>query len=139
LTFCSRNGLEHHIAGLVGITAAGFICQPAYGTRSGTSINWTWVDNSPNETGFRLYGSTNPSGPFSLIADTNLLGPGSTSFNETSLSTGFTYYRYVAAVNQGSFVTSALSGVYVPGPSTLQLSVSKAGAEAVPLPALSAD
>ncbi|MBI2069828.1 MAG: fibronectin type III domain-containing protein [Elusimicrobia bacterium] len=87
-------------------------------TVTSNSINWTWRDNSTNEFGFRLYGSTNPAGSFSLIAGTLTLtasgGSGSMQ-GPTSVDSGLmanaTYFRYIAAVNAGGVVTS--SGVTV--------------------------
>jgi len=100
----------------MGGNAGGKVQMPTNfsGTRSGANPNWTWGDNSSNETGFRLYGSTNPSGPFSLIADTNVLTPGSVTYGETGLTTGATYYRYISAVNPGGSVTSNIASVYIP-------------------------
>ncbi|MCK5358782.1 MAG: hypothetical protein KAJ48_10335, partial [Elusimicrobiales bacterium] len=53
------------------------------GIRTGKNINWTWMDNSSNEIGFKIYGSTISSGPFGLIDDS--ISAGVTSNDETSL------------------------------------------------------
>jgi hypothetical protein len=84
---------------------------------SSTSIQWRWIDDSVNEAGFRLYGSTAPGGPFELVAGTQTLGPSPGSgflrvFTEQGLSEGTTYYRYAAAVNAGGEAISKLAGAF---------------------------
>lgn len=60
---------------------------------SSTAITWTWTDNSNNEVGFKLYDATDDS----LIA--TIATVGATSYQETGLSAGTTYQRYVVAYN----------------------------------------
>ena len=79
------------------------------GVKNGTTITWTWTDKSSNETGFKIYGSTNPAGPFNLI--TGSIGAGSNSYAETGLTTSATYYRYVVAYNPGGYVASIPASV----------------------------
>jgi hypothetical protein len=81
------------------------------------SIQWSWIDESVNEAGFRLYGSTSPDGPFELVAGTQALAasPGTgylRTFLERGLQEGATYYRYAAAVNAGGAAASAAAGVF---------------------------
>ena len=65
---------------------------------SGGWINLTWLDNSNNETGFKLERSLNASGGFAEIA---VLGAGVVSFNDplAGLSFNTTYYYRVRAYN----------------------------------------
>ncbi|MBN1385213.1 MAG: fibronectin type III domain-containing protein [Elusimicrobia bacterium] len=76
-----------------------------------SSITWTWTDSSSNELGFRLYGAATSTGPFSLIADTVTISAGVTSYTETGLLPGTSYFRYLAAVNKGGIVTSSGAAV----------------------------
>ncbi|MBI5243702.1 MAG: hypothetical protein HY922_08480 [Elusimicrobia bacterium] len=69
-----------------------------------TSAAWVWTDNSSNETGFKIYGSTVSSGPFSLVAS---VPAGQASYMEQRLTHGTTYYRYVAAFNAGGVAVSS--------------------------------
>lgn len=71
---------------------------------STSRIDLSWVDNSANETGFRIERSLSPSGPFALI---QLSGTGATSYSNTGLSASTTYFYRVCAVNAN--VTSAYS------------------------------
>ena len=66
-------------------------------------IDLTWIDNSSNETGFRIERSTNNI-KFSKIA---IVNAGVTSFSNTGLRRGKTYYYRVRA--NGSVVNSAYS------------------------------
>ena len=76
-----------------------------------SSITWTWTDNSSNELGFDLYGAATSTGPFTLIAGTTTISANVTSYSETSLQPGTTYFRYIAAVNAGGVVTSSGTAV----------------------------
>lgn len=68
------------------------------------SVTWTWADNSVNETGFDIFGSTEPEGPYNLIAGN--LPPGTTSYLESGFQSGDTVYRYVIAKNKGGFANT---------------------------------
>ncbi|MFC2048989.1 hypothetical protein ACFLR5_02065 [Elusimicrobiota bacterium] len=70
-----------------------------------SSITWTWSDNSTNELGFRLYGAEFSTGPFALIAGTVTIF--SSPYYEIGLTPGTSYFRYIAAVNDGGVVTSS--------------------------------
>ncbi|MCG2726059.1 MAG: hypothetical protein L6420_07365, partial [Elusimicrobia bacterium] len=70
-------------------------------------ITWSWQDNSSNEYGFAIYGATSSAGPFALVAGTTTIVANQTTYTETGLSMGTTYFRYVSAVNAGGIVTSS--------------------------------
>lgn len=71
-----------------------------------TSITWSWTDNTSNETGFRLYGAQNSSGPYVLLATA---AAGAASVTESNLFHSTTYYRYIAAVSTGGVSVSSIS------------------------------
>ncbi|PCI36122.1 MAG: hypothetical protein COB53_10270, partial [Elusimicrobia bacterium] len=84
---------------------------------SSVSVQWTWLDNSANELGYRLYGSEISTGPYTLIAGTDTIasvsGKGtSASFVESGLTVGTTYFRYIAAVNTGGVSVSSISSEF---------------------------
>ncbi|MFA6317942.1 MAG: hypothetical protein WC943_11025 [Elusimicrobiota bacterium] len=85
--------------------ATGFMSTAVYLT----SVTWTWTDNSTNETGFRLYGSLSPAGPFALAAS---VGAGVNVYTETGLVHGTSYYRYAAAFNAGGVAFSSASSAW---------------------------
>ena len=65
-------------------------------SNSTTSISLAWTDASPNETGFRIERGSSAGGPFTLIA----IAPGnSTSFTNSSLAPGSTYFYRICAAN----------------------------------------
>ncbi|MFC1523071.1 hypothetical protein ACFL6Y_11740, partial [Elusimicrobiota bacterium] len=80
----------------------GFLAEAVHST----SITWSWTDHASDEIGFRLYGNTNYSGKYSVIADSNTIGPNTTYFTETDLEPGTTYYRYIAVMNSWSIALS---------------------------------
>src|SRR5215468_9817600 len=63
---------------------------------SSSQVNLTWVDNSSNETGFIVQSGPSSTGPWTQIAS---LGASSTSYANTGLSAGTTYYYRVYAYN----------------------------------------
>ena len=63
---------------------------------SSTQINLTWVDNSTNESGFKIQRSASSGGPYTQIAT---VGAGVTSYSNTGLSPATTYYYRVCAYN----------------------------------------
>ncbi len=68
-------------------------------TASSTSqINLTWTDTSSNETGFRIERKTGVSGTYAEIAAP---AANATSFSNTGLAAGTTYYYRVWAYNAG--------------------------------------
>ena len=65
---------------------------------SQTQINLAWTDNSSNETGFIIGRSATTGGPYTDIVT---VGAGVTSYNNTGLTAGTTYYYVVRATNTG--------------------------------------
>jgi hypothetical protein len=63
---------------------------------SKTQINLTWTDNSTNETGFKIQRSSNGGSSWTQIAT---VGPGITSYSDTSVRRNTTYEYRVAAYN----------------------------------------
>jgi hypothetical protein len=63
---------------------------------SSSQIDLTWLDNSSNETGFKIERKTGSGGTYSQIAT---VGAGVTSYDNTGLSAGTTYYYRVRANN----------------------------------------
>jgi predicted esterase len=83
-------------------------------------IKVTWTDNSTNETGFEVYRSTSPAGPFGIITTTM---PGATSIVDSGLTANTAYYYQVQAINnaggsgfdslsQGGFLYKLYSGTF---------------------------
>lgn len=66
-------------------------------TASGAAINLTWVDNSAVETGFRL---ERKMGTFEVFAPYAMLAANATSFVDTSVTPGNTYFYRILAYNQ---------------------------------------
>ncbi len=69
-----------------GLTATAFPSQ----------INLSWVDNSPNETGFKIERKTGSGGTYAEIAT---VGAGITAYNDTGLAATTTYFYRVRASN----------------------------------------
>ncbi len=63
---------------------------------SKTQINLSWVDNSSDETGFKIERSTSATSGFTQIGTT---GAGTTTFQSTGLTGNTTYYYRVRATN----------------------------------------
>ncbi len=102
----SDAGFSYPMAG----NARGGVQRPTgFGPQSKTktSITWRWMSHSSNELGFALYGAATSTGPFTLVAGTDTIPAGVTSFEETGLLPGTSYFRYVAAVNAGGAVCSS--------------------------------
>jgi hypothetical protein len=89
---------------------------------SGTLINITWIDNSTDETGFRIERRTGTTGNFLEIA---LVAANITTYGNTGLTPATGYYYRVQAYNDGgvssySGEAQAVSTVTVPpAPSSL--------------------
>ena len=66
---------------------------------SGTQINLSWTDNSAVETGFKIERKQGLGGTYQQIT---IAPPNSTSFMDTALLVGTTYYYRVKAANFGS-------------------------------------
>ncbi len=71
---------------------------------SSSQINLSWTDNSNNETGFTIQRKTGSGGTYGQIAT---VGANVTTFNNTGLAAGTTYYYQVDANN--AYGTSAWS------------------------------
>ncbi|MGH9840677.1 MAG: PKD domain-containing protein [Blastocatellia bacterium] len=85
---------------------------------SGTQINLAWADNAGDETGFKIQRSTNNVN-FTQIA---AAGANVTSFSNTGLAAGTTYYYRVSAYNgSGDSVFSNTAGAATPQPLTLHV------------------
>lgn len=100
---------------------------------SGTgTIELSWVDNSDNETDFRIYRSTSPTGTFTLIATKSA---GVTTHSDTTVSPWQFYFYKVAAFNADA--QSAYSNVAwsMTGHGTLRWD-SATGASTFSLPSL---
>lgn len=67
-------------------------------TTSGTQANLTWTDASSNETGFKIERKTGAGGTYAQIAT---VGAGVTTYSNTGLSAGTTYFYRVRATNSG--------------------------------------
>ncbi|MFT5836647.1 MAG: hypothetical protein ACI9ZV_000143 [Candidatus Azotimanducaceae bacterium] len=65
-------------------------------TSSHTSVDLLWLDNSSDETGFKILRSTSSGSGFSVIHTT---AANATSYRDTSLSEATTYYYQVIATN----------------------------------------
>lgn len=64
---------------------------------SATSISLSWSDTSDNENGFRIRRRTSQTGFWTLLA---VVGPNVSTYLNTGLTTGRTYYYSVTAYNQ---------------------------------------
>ena len=62
-----------------------------------SSIELTWQDNADNESNFALYRSTEPTAGYELIKGD--IAANETSFSDTSISAGTTYYYKILATN----------------------------------------
>jgi len=103
-TFCtfSRNQITTHVNANSGCLGTGSTpTVPAAPSNlaavavSRTQVNLTWTDNSSNETGFRIYRSTDGLN-FSQIAT---VGAGVTSYSNTGLRRNRLYYYRARAYN----------------------------------------
>ena len=59
-------------------------------------INLAWTDNSTNETGYEIYRSSSPNGPFTIVTT---LPANSNSFSDIGLTAATSYYYEVQAIN----------------------------------------
>jgi hypothetical protein len=63
---------------------------------STSQINLSWTDNATNETGFKIQRKTGAGGTYAQIATA---GANATTFNNTGLAAGTTYFYQVASTN----------------------------------------
>jgi len=61
------------------------------------AIKLTWTDNSNNESGFELYRSTTPTGPFNIVTTT---AAAATSFTDSTVGASTQYFYRIRAVGQ---------------------------------------
>lgn len=81
-------------------------------TQSQKQIQVNWVDNSSNETGFEIYRSTNPSGPFTLAGSVEA---NVTQFTNTGLAANTLYFfrvRAIGASGESGFERKGLNFQY---------------------------
>jgi hypothetical protein len=88
-------------ASVTGINFTGTAIPPA--PRS-VLLNWN-SSPSPNVVGYNLYRATSSPGPYSKITPTPV---SATSYTDTNVTTGSTYYYYAAAIDSGG-IESAYS------------------------------
>lgn len=92
-----------------------------------TSMQVSWKDNATNETGYKIYRSQNPGGPF--LQSGGSLPANTISYTDTGLNINERYYFRIApfnALGEGTFVlTSAATFALQPGaPTVVSLSYS---------------
>jgi mono/diheme cytochrome c family protein len=76
---------------------------------SSSQINLTWVDNSNNETGFKIEQASSNAGPFNLVATT---AANATGYTVSGLNSSTTYYFRVKATNSvGDSVATTYIGI----------------------------
>ena len=66
------------------------------------NLSWTASTDNVGVTGYRIWQATNAAGPFSQIATTT-----STSFTNTGLTSGTTYFYYVEATDAAGNISAA--------------------------------
>lgn len=87
-------------------------------TASSTQINLSWTDNSASETSFKIERKTGSGGTYAQVA---AVGANVTSYSDTGLNPGTTYYYHVRASNSSgdstysNEVNATTSAVSVPG------------------------
>ena len=88
-----------HTLALNGITLTPLPTAPGNLTASAistTQINLSWVDNATNESGYKIERKTGAGGTYAQIAT---VGANATSYNDTGLTTGTTYFYRVRATS----------------------------------------
>ncbi len=78
------------------------------------SVALTWDRSSSTVTGYFVYRSSNPSGPYTQLNSTPEANP---SYSDGSVSNGQVYYYYVTAVNSGNIQSADSNQVSVTIPS----------------------
>jgi hypothetical protein len=84
-------------------------------TVSSSKINLSWTDNANNETGFKVERKTGSGGTYAQIGTT---GAGVTTYNDTGLTAGTSYYYRVRATNaagDSSYSADANTTTSTPG------------------------
>src|SRR4029077_6226288 len=84
-----------------------FTGLPSVGSQSAsTGCTWNWVNDPLAVGGYLLYNGADPSASATPIATT---GAGVTTFNETGLTNGTTYFRYIDKIIVIDTTSSAVS------------------------------
>jgi len=96
--YCNVAELEFWGTAAVGSTAPVAPTSLTATTASTTQINLTWVDNSSNETGFKVERATDSAFTANLTTLTTT-SAGVTSYSDTSATSGTRYYYRVKATN----------------------------------------
>ena len=73
-------------------------------TVTGTTVGLTWVDQSNNETGFRVERKTSASGTWASIATP---ASGATSYSDTGRTSGTYFYRVFSVNTNGDSISSS--------------------------------
>jgi len=76
----------------------------AISATTSSSLSLSWTDRSPNETAYKIQRATAAAGPFIDVVSN--LAPDTTTYTDSGLLSGTTYYYLVSAVN-GSIIYSA--------------------------------
>jgi large repetitive protein len=74
-------------------------------------VNMSWTSNSQNQTGYEIYRTSNESVPYSIVTT---VGSNATSFVDSTVQGGTTYFYKVQAINQyggSGFDSASVSGV----------------------------
>jgi len=106
------DGISTYVGPVGAMTMAAGISVPtapsslAATSAASDSISLSWLDNSNNETGFKIERGTTSTGPFTQIATTST---GVTTYSNTGLTASTTYYYRVRANNSAG--DSAFSNV----------------------------
>lgn len=82
---------------------------------SATQVNLTWNDNSNNEDSFKIERKTGAGGSFAEITS---VGANVTSYSNTGLTSGQTYYYRVRAYNAGGYSSYSPEANATPGGTT---------------------
>ncbi|HLX67234.1 MAG TPA: PA14 domain-containing protein, partial [Puia sp.] len=74
-------------------------------------VNVSWTNNANNQTGFEVYRTSNESVPYSIVST---VGASATSFVDSTVQGGTTYFYKVQAINQyggSGYDSASVSGV----------------------------